>query len=293
MAETSPPSDRLVTVRTVAALRARLKPWRETGQSVGLVPTMGAVHAGHLALVKTARAACERVVATIFVNPAQFGPSEDLSRYPRREAEDMAAFAAAGVDLLFAPPVEEVYPAGFSTKVSVAGLAERLEGAHRPGHFDGVATVVAKLLIQALPDCAFFGEKDYQQLQVIKHMAADLNIPVEIVGVPTVREADGLALSSRNEYLTQKERAAAPALNRTLVALAAAVAGGADPVAEVEKAKAALLAAGFARVDYVAVADAATLEPVAKHGRRPARALAAAVLGKTRLIDNVAIPPRG
>jgi pantoate--beta-alanine ligase len=256
MAEQSPPSDRLVTVRTVAALRARIKPWREAGQSIGLVPTMGALHAGHLALVKMARAACERVIATIFVNPAQFGPSEDLSRYPRREADDMAAFADAGVELLFAPPVEEIYPQGFATKVSVAGPAEGLEGAHRPGHFEGVATVVAKLLIQALPDCAFFGEKDYQQLQVSRRMAADLDI-------------------------------------RVLTALAAAVAGGGDPAAEAKKAEAALIAAGFARVDYVAVVDAVTLEPVTTHGERPSRALAAAFLGKTRLIDNVAIPPRG
>ena len=281
----------LDTVRTVAALRARIAPWREAGQSVGLVPTMGALHKGHLALVEAARASCERTVATLFVNPTQFGPNEDLARYPRREAEDAESLHALGVDLLYAPPVDEVYRPGFVTSVTVGGLAERLEGAHRPGHFEGVATVVAKLLLQARPQRAFFGNKDFQQLQVVRRMAADLDIPAEIVGVETVREPDGLALSSRNEYLSPAERAIAPALYRTLCAVADAVAGGADAQAEAARGAEALIAAGFEKIDYLEAVDAESFEPLGDFSGRPARVLAAAFLGKTRLIDNVAIPP--
>jgi pantoate--beta-alanine ligase len=277
------------TVRTVAELRAAVADWRDEGMSVGLIPTMGALHEGHLALARTAKDECDRAVASIFVNPTQFGPSEDLERYPRREAEDAAALAKLGVELIFAPAVDEMYPEGFVTTVNVAGLAERLEGAHRPGHFAGVTTVVSKLLIQARADRAYFGEKDYQQLRVVTRMARDLDIATQIVGVPTVREPDGLALSSRNEYLSAKQRTVAPALNRALVETAAAVAAGAEADTAAAEAEASLIRAGFDAVDYVAVADAETLEPIETMAGRPARVLAAAFLGKTRLIDNVPV----
>ncbi|MCZ6859107.1 MAG: pantoate--beta-alanine ligase [Alphaproteobacteria bacterium] len=279
------------TVRTVDALRASIAPWHEAGQAVGLVPTMGALHDGHLALVGASRISCVRTVVTIFVNPAQFGPSEDLVRYPRREAEDAEILRSLGVDLLYAPPVSEVYRPGFATRITVGSLADRLEGAHRPDHFTGVATVVAKLLLQARPQRAFFGEKDFQQLQVVRRMAADLDIPVDVVGVETVREPDGLALSSRNEFLSPAERAVAPALNRTLCAVANAVSDGVDCQAEAARGAEALIASGFDKIDYLAVVDAQSFEPIGKIARRPARALAAGFLGKTRLIDNVAIPP--
>ena len=277
------------TVRTVADLRAAVAAWRQDGLSVGLIPTMGALHEGHLALARAAKDGCDRAVASIFVNPAQFGPTEDLDRYPRREAEDAAALAALGVELIFAPSEQEMYPQGFVPTVSVAGVAERLEGAHRPGHFAGVTTVVSKLLIQARADRAYFGEKDYQQLRVVTRMARDLDIATEIVGVPTVREADGLALSSRNEYLSPEQRAVAPALNRALVETAAAVAAGGAASKAIAEAEAALIGAGFDAVDYVAVADAETLGPIEEMAGRPARVLAAACLGKTRLIDNVPV----
>jgi len=280
---------RLETVRTIAALRERVAGWRRDGAVVGLVPTMGAVHDGHLALVRTARSECDRVVATIFVNPTQFGPSEDLSTYPRREAADAAAFAENGVDLLFAPAADEMYPPGFATIVTVAGLTDGLCGAFRPGHFAGVATVVAKLLIQCLPDRAYFGEKDYQQLQVIKRLASDLDIPVAIRGVAIVREDDGLALSSRNAYLSADERGIAANLNKVLRHLATAVAAGAPCAEEIAAARAALDKAGFTAIDYVEVCDAETLAPLAKVDR-PARVFAAARIGKTRLIDNMPVP---
>ena len=203
----------LDTVRTIADLRARVQGWRGAGQRIGLVPTMGALHAGHVSLVKNSVARCDRTVVTLFVNPTQFGPKEDFSVYPRDEARDAALVAAEGADLLFAPGVDEVYPGGHSTKVHVGGLGDVLEGEYRPGFFTGVATVVTKLLLQALPDEAFFGEKDYQQLQVIKKLIRDLDVPVTATGVATVRESDGLALSSRNAYLTPAERATAPVLH--------------------------------------------------------------------------------
>lgn len=281
----------LATVRTVDALRAAIAPWRDAGQDVGLVPTMGALHAGHLALVEASRASCARTVATLFVNPAQFGDAEDLARYPKREAEDAEILRSLGVDLLYAPAVEEVYRAGFATSITVGGLAERLEGEHRPGHFSGVATVVAKLLLQARPQRAFFGEKDFQQLQVVRRMAADLDIPAEIVGVETVREPDGLALSSRNEFLSPTERAAAPALYRTLCAVAEAVRDGAEPQAEAARGAELLIAGGFKKIDYLAVVDAESFEPIPHLADRPCRVLAAGFLGKTRLIDNVAVSP--
>jgi len=277
------------TVRTVADLRAAVAAWRDERLSVGLIPTMGALHEGHLALARTAKEQCDRAVASIFVNPTQFGPSEDLDRYPRREAADAAALAEMGVELIFAPTVEEMYPQGFATTVSVAGVADRLEGAHRPGHFAGVTTVVSKLLIQAGADCAYFGEKDYQQLRVVTRMARDLNIPTTIIGVPTVREPDGLALSSRNEYLDPKQRKIAPTLNRAIVETASAVAAGTPASKAIAEAEALLIRSGFDAVDYVAVADAETLEPIETMAGRPGRVLAAAFLGKTRLIDNVPV----
>jgi pantoate--beta-alanine ligase len=278
----------IVIVRTVAALRDAVAAWRKAGETVGLVPTMGALHRGHLALVGASTASCRRTVASIFVNPTQFGAGEDLARYPRREAEDVTLLAENGCELVFAPPVAEMYPDGFATTVHVGGVTEPLEGAHRPGHFDGVATVVSKLLLQCLPDRAFFGEKDYQQLVTIKRMVRDLDIPAIIEGVPIVREDDGLALSSRNEYLTSEQRAVAPALNRTLVAVAEAAKAGADIEAAEGDGIEALYDAGFDTVDYVALRAADDLSPMATLDR-PARVLAAAILGKTRLIDNVAV----
>ena len=275
-------------VRTTDELRARRAAWRAAGETVGLVPTMGALHEGHLSLVRRSLAGSGRTCVTMFVNPRQFGPTEDFAQYPRDETADAALLDGEGADLLFAPAADEMYPQGFATGVSVAGIGDVLEGAFRPGFFAGVATVVAKLLLQALPDRAFFGEKDYQQLLVIRRMVADLAIPVEIVGCPTVREADGLAISSRNAYLTAAERRAAPALFRVLGAIAERLAGGAEPAAECRLGRAELLAAGFQAVDYLEVRHAETLEPLGP-GARSARLLAAARLGATRLIDNVAV----
>jgi pantoate--beta-alanine ligase len=276
------------TVRTVRDLRARVAAWRDAGETVALVPTMGAIHAGHLSLVALANESADRVVTSLFVNPLQFGPREDFHAYPRDEARDSAALAAAGSDLLYAPAAAEMYPPEFSTKVSVGDLTEDLCGAARPNHFDGVATVVAKLFLQCAPDKAIFGKKDYQQLLVIERMVRDLNIPVEIVGGEVVREEDGLALSSRNAYLSSAERQTAPLLYETIrnVALDLERGRGADDAAEAARFK--LEAAGF-RVDYVAVRDPDTLKPL--HGPvKTARVLAAVHLGKTRLIDNVPVP---
>jgi pantoate--beta-alanine ligase len=262
-------------------------------ERIGLVPTMGAIHDGHLALVREAKRACARTVATLFVNPRQFAPSEDLAGYPRDESGDAAKLAAAGCDLLFAPDVNEMYRPGFATTVSVSGLTAGLCGPFRPGHFEGVATIVAKLLIHAMPDAAYFGEKDYQQLLVVRRMARDLDLPVEIVGVPTVRAPDGLALSSRNAYLTPAERAVAPALHRTLAETVERLADGTTLAAdEIARVLIALGRAGFQKIDYVAVCDAETLAPLVRV-TAPARVLAAAWLGKARLIDNVPVVPRG
>ncbi len=275
--------------RTIADLRSRVTPWRNSGERIGLVPTMGALHAGHMALVGAARAACERVVATIFVNPKQFAPSEDLGAYPRPEANDLDMLRAAGVDLAFVPGGEEIYPPGFATLIRVTGLTEGLCGAHRAGHFDGVATVVAKLLVQSMPDVAYFGEKDYQQLLVVRRMARDLDLPVRIEGVPTVRETDGLALSSRNAYLTPAERQVAPELARVLRGIAAALASGPTAVAEeIEHGRAALTKAGFG-VEYLEIRDAESLAPIILTVASRARVFAAVRLGRTRLIDNIAI----
>jgi pantoate--beta-alanine ligase len=285
------PSDPIAVTRNVAALRDRVRAWRADGARVGLVPTMGALHAGHLALVAAARAQCDRVVASLFVNPKQFGPSEDFAAYPRDEAADVAAFARGGVDLVFAPPVEEMYPVGFAAAIHIAGVSDGLESAHRTGHFDGVATVVTKLLLQALPDAAYFGEKDYQQLMVVRRLVRDLDIPVRIDGVPTVREPDGLALSSRNVYLTPDERRIAPRLHRVLQDAAVAINEHPDTVsAALEAGLAALRTAGFVP-DYLELRDAADLSPMTKLDR-PARLLTAARLGRTRLIDNIPVVPR-
>ena len=277
--------------RTIADLRRLIAAWRRREERIGLVPTMGALHQGHLALVRAAHGECDRVVASIFVNPKQFAPTEDLGSYPRREAADLAMLASADVDLVFIPAVSEIYPPDFATTVRVAGLTEGLCGAHRAGHFDGVATVVTKLLIQSLPDIAYFGEKDYQQLTVVRRLARDLDIPVRIAGVPTVREADGLALSSRNAYLSPEERAVAPELARALRYASIALAG--DPSAvgrEIARASAALAGAGFV-VEYVEVREADSLTSVPTAITSPSRIFAAGHLGRTRLIDNMPIPP--
>ncbi|MES2343791.1 MAG: pantoate--beta-alanine ligase [Pseudomonadota bacterium] len=280
----------LAIVRTVADLRAQVAAWRAAGETVGLVPTMGALHEGHLSLITLAKSRAQRAVASVFVNPTQFAPHEDFDAYPRDEARDAALLEGAGCDLLFAPTVAEMYAPGFSTTVTVAGVSEPLDGAARPGHFAGVATVVSKLLLQCGPDIAVFGEKDYQQLQVIKRLVADLNIPVEVIGAPTARAPDGLALSSRNVYLTAAEREIAPSLAAALVDAIERLRKG-TPVERVEATgRAALERAGFGRIDYFEVRDAASLAhlgPGPLEG--PARILAAAVLGKTRLIDNMAV----
>jgi pantoate--beta-alanine ligase len=273
-------------VRAPADLRAAVAALRAEGRRVALVPTMGALHVGHLSLVALARRRAEAVVASIFVNPAQFAPDEDFAAYPRDEAADRAALGEAGCDLLYAPSPQAIYPPGFSTMVSVAGVSAPLEGKFRPAHFAGVATVVAKLLIQAAPDVAVFGEKDWQQLAVIRRLAADLDLTTEIVGGAIVREADGLALSSRNAYLTPAQRAIAPALNRGLVAAARAFSGGASADRAEELGRQIILSAGFDALDYLAVRDSVTLGPPPTQG--PVRVLAAARLGRTRLIDNVA-----
>jgi pantoate--beta-alanine ligase len=283
---------KLPVARGIAELRRRVAAWRRAHETVALVPTMGALHLGHLALVSRARELCDRVVASIFVNPAQFGPQEDFARYPRDEAGDAAKLAAARCDLLYAPAADEIYPAGFSTVVAVGAIAEGQCGRFRPGHFTGVATVVTKLLLEAQADVACFGEKDYQQLQVIRRVVRDLDIPVRIEGVSTVREADGLALSSRNLYLTPAERMIAPALQRTLCEVSRQIESGASRIAPaVEAGLAALHQAGFARVDYLEVCDAYTLAPLERLDR-PGRILAAVWLGQTRLIDNVPLIAR-
>ena len=277
-------------MRTVADLRKHIALWRKGEVRVGLVPTMGALHQGHMALVEAARAECDRIVASIFVNPKQFAPTEDLGSYPRREAADLEMLRSAGVDLVFIPAVDEMYPPDFATLVRVSGLTEGLCGAHRSGHFDGVTTVVTKLLIQALPDIAYFGEKDYQQLTVVRRLARDLDIPVRIAGVPTVREPDGLALSSRNVYLSAEERRIAPNLARVLRSIAAVLAQDPNAVAqEIAHGSAALQQAGFA-VEYLEIREAESLA-VTSEVTASSRVFAAVRLGTTRLIDNMPIAP--
>jgi len=271
------------TLRTLPELAA----WRAAAAGpVALVPTMGALHAGHMALVAEARVRAAQVVVSIFVNPKQFGANEDLARYPRREAQDAAMLKDAGVTALWAPDVDTIYPPGFATNVHVGALGDGLCGAARPGHFDGVATVVARLLGQVRPDFAVFGEKDWQQLAIVRRMVLDLAIPVEIVGLPVQRDADGLALSSRNIYLTDEERRAARMLPRALGEAATAIGGGGDPGEALERARATLEKSGFS-VDYVELVDEAL--NAAPDG---SRLVAAARIGVTRLIDNLAVPPR-
>ena len=274
--------------RTVSGLRERVRGWRADGRTVGLVPTMGALHDGHMALVRAARAECDHVVASIFVNPAQFGLGEDFDSYPRQEARDLAMLGEAGVDVAFMPGVDEIYPEGFTTTVTVSGLSECLCGRNRPVHFQGVATVVAKLLLQCLPDIAYFGEKDFQQLQVIRRLALDLDIPVAIRGVETVREPDDVAMSSRNAYLTPAQRACAPAMIAALRHVAARVGEGKSASQASAEGHRLLEEAGFDPVDYLEVREEDTLALV--DGRpdrsRPARVFGAAFLGETRLIDN-------
>lgn len=276
------------TIRESGQLTAALIALRAGGRSLALVPTMGALHAGHMALIEEAKRRADRVAATIFVNPLQFGANEDFGRYPRQEEKDAAMLDEAGCDLLWLPQGEDMYPLGFATTVGVKGLGDRWEGEARPGHFDGVATVVAKLLCAVRPDMALFGEKDFQQLAIIRRMTQDLHIGAEILGVPTVRDPDGLALSSRNAYLSADERQRALALPRSLNEAAEAIRSGKAVDAALERAKSSLAHAGFSRIDYLALVDAMTLEPL----DRPSgamRLIAAAVIGTTRLIDNLPV----
>jgi len=278
-------------VRTVEGLRSTVAKWRKAGETVALVPTMGSIHAGHLSLVATGKQHASRIVTSIFVNPTQFGPKEDFKRYPRDEKGDVEKLAVVGTDLVYAPSVEEMYPQGSSTSVKVLNLSDDLCGGARPQHFEGVATIVTKLLMQAAPDVAVFGEKDYQQLIVIRSLVRDLFIPVAIIGSPIVREEDGLAMSSRNVYLSPSERKTAPVLHQVLskIAFDLAEGRGCDDASGSGRFK--LEAAGF-RVNYVAIRDAATLDPLSGPVRAPARVLAAAYLGATRLIDNMAVLPK-
>jgi pantoate--beta-alanine ligase len=276
------------TLRDIGQLSSALVALRAGGNRVALVPTMGALHSGHLALVEEAKRQADRVVATIFVNPLQFGEGEDLERYPRREKQDARALEQAGCDLLWIPTPEQIYPAGFSTNISVSGLSKRWEGEARPGHFDGVATVVTKLLNAVRPEVALFGEKDFQQLAIIRRLAIDLNFRVQIIGVPTVRDEDGLALSSRNAYLSDDERARALALPRALQRAAEMIEDGGAVEMALADARAELDAAGFAPIDYVALVDSVTLEPIAA-AAGSVRLIAAATIGRTRLIDNLPV----
>jgi pantoate--beta-alanine ligase len=274
--------------RSIAGLRNRVAKWRGEALRIGLVPTMGALHGGHLALIETVKRSVDRVVVSIFVNPTQFAPTEDFGAYPRNESSDLAKLGRTATDAVFAPDVAEMYPDGFATTVTVAGPALGLESDFRPHFFAGVATVVSKLLLAALPDVAIFGEKDFQQLAVIRRMVADLAIPTEIAGHPTVREPDGLALSSRNAYLSPEERRVAPRLHAVLNEAAVSIRGQDEPMEVLLRAHRALSEVGF-KVDYVELRNAVTLAPVVEHGNEPLRLLAAARLGKTRLIDNIGV----
>lgn len=275
-------------LRSVADLRAQARSWRAAGEVIGVVPTMGALHEGHLSLARRARAECDRVITTIFVNPKQFNNPEDLKKYPRSEEADAALLATVPVDAIFAPPVEEVYPDGFITNVTMQGVAQPLEGYMRPGHFDGVATVVTKLFGMTLADKGYFGQKDWQQLQVVLRLVRDLNLAVDVVGCETIREDDGLAMSSRNVRLTAEGRAKAPVLYAAVTAAAADIrAGHADRMA-IREAAETMRRAGFERVEYIELRDAETLMP-SDDPRRPRRMLAAAWIDGVRLIDNIPV----
>ncbi|HEV3373815.1 MAG TPA: pantoate--beta-alanine ligase [Xanthobacteraceae bacterium] len=276
-------------VRTLPELHRAVARWRATGQTTALVPTMGALHQGHLALVRLARRRARKVIVSIFVNPAQFAPSEDLASYPRNLAGDLAALAGSGADLAWVPATETMYPPGFATRIVPGGPASvGLEDKFRPHFFAGVATVVAKLFLQCRPDAAIFGEKDYQQLKVVTALANDLALGVTIVGAPVVREPDGLAMSSRNAYLSAQERAVAPTLHQVLADCAHKIAHGAELAGVIEQGRAAIGRAGFV-LDYLEARNAETLLPLASALDRPIRLLVAARLGRTRLIDNVAV----
>ncbi|MFA5955836.1 pantoate--beta-alanine ligase [Hyphomicrobium sp.] len=282
-------SDTVKIVRTVSDLRKVTAKWRGRGHTIGLIPTMGALHSGHLSLVRLAKKKVDRAVVSIFVNPTQFAVNEDLSRYPRDEAGDLKKLAGADADLVWAPSVEEMYPEGHSTGIRAGSAAKDLEGVFRPQHFDGVATVCAKLFNQVTPDIAIFGEKDFQQLTVLRQMVRDLDMSLKLIGAPTKRDTDGLALSSRNAYLSLSERKVAPSLYAVISALAEDAANGADMLTTIANAKRKLTTAGFTKIDYVEIRDAETLEPGSTASGRPLRVLAACWLGKTRLIDNVAV----
>jgi len=275
-------------LRTVADLRAVVRGWKAVGQTVGVVPTMGALHDGHLSLARAARRDCDRVVTTIFVNPKQFNNPDDLKKYPRTEAADAVLLATVPVDVIFAPSPDEVYPEGFGTTVSVAGVSEPLEGRMRPGHFDGVATVVTKLFGMTMADRGYFGQKDWQQLQVVLKLVADLNLPVTVVGCETIREADGLAMSSRNVRLDPAARARAPVLYAAITAAAADIRAGQSDRMAIREAAEAMRRAGFERVEYIELRDAASLLP-SDDPTRPRRMLAAAWAGGVRLIDNIPV----
>ena len=277
-----------VIIRNVADLRAQVRSWRAAGEVIGVVPTMGALHEGHLSLARRARAECTKVITTIFVNPKQFNNPEDLKKYPRTLESDAALLGSVPVDVVFSPPVEEVYPDGFITSVSVGGVSEPLEGRMRPGHFDGVATVVTKLFGMTEASRGYFGQKDWQQLQVVLRLVADLNLPVEVVGCETVREADGLAMSSRNLQLTAGGRDKAPVLYAALTHAAEEIRAGQSDRMAIREAAEKLRAIGFERVEYIELRDAATLMP-SDDPRRPRRMLAAAWLDGVRLIDNIPV----
>jgi len=279
---------KLQIVRTIAEFRELLKEWRLKEETIGFVPTMGYLHDGHISLIRRATELADHTVASVFVNPRQFGPNEDYAVYPREEIRDAHLLDDAGCEILFAPSVDEMYPDGGVTKVSVPEIGDILEGHYRPGFFIGVATVVTKLLLQSLPDVAVFGEKDYQQLMVIKRMVKDLDIPVRIEGAPTGREDDGLAMSSRNTYLTSEERKIAPVLYKTISDVGKKFRAGERPPELIQWAKKQLSEAGFEKIDYLEIRDAEDLAPV-YDANRPARVLVAAWLGKPRLIDNVAV----
>lgn len=275
-------------IRQLGPLRDALAEFRKQGRKTGLVPTMGALHAGHMRLVEVAKEQCDIVLVSIFVNPAQFGEGEDLDTYPRQEAADVALLKAAGVELIWAPTLDQIYPDDFSTKVYVGGLSEGLDTLTRPDFFEGIATVVTKLFNQIRPDAAYFGEKDFQQLAILRRLTRDLDFTHDVVGVPTVRDVDGLALSSRNAYLSPEERVKATALPEIMQEAAGFIAGGGNIAAILEEAKAKLLASGFQKVDYFELRNSDTLETLDKF-TPPARLLAAAHIGRTRLIDNIAV----
>lgn len=274
--------------RTLAGLRVQTAIWRKAGETIGVVPTMGALHQGHLSLARAARAACDRVIVTIFVNPKQFNNPDDLAGYPRTEQDDARKLESTGVDLIYAPPPDQIYPDGFATTVTVAGLTDMLCGASRTGHFDGVATVVPKLFLQTSADKAFFGEKDYQQLQVVRRMAADLDIPIEVIGCPTIREEDGLAMSSRNLLLSDRSRIKAPVLAEVMQDMRADLLAGATMAQITPDARARILAAGFTVIDYLELRDGDDLS-LLDQAKPGARLFAAAWLAGVRLIDNIAV----